>query len=469
MPKKIFICLNCNKQYYSKKQNSKFCSKECQRAYGRVEHFCDYCGKPHMITKSVYENYKKGVRKNIYCSKECANKGAVTSATKICKNCGKEFTVFQSIKDITKFCSKKCYEECRSKKTKFETKICRECGKEFQTYHHKQLYCSNICSSKASQVRYICICENCGKKFERIKSEVIKNKKHFCSKACMFEFARWHEKDIAILREHYRKIKSCEIQQMLSRQYSLKAINRKAAEIGLAKNREWSQEERNIVKNFYDKVPMSQILQMLPNRTPSSILHMAQAESIQSYFYINRLYSSNEIKYLTDNYLIQSNEELAEKLNRTVSSIAQKLLHLNLYRPREILKDGYNSLNNFVRSRLNQWKQEVREFNNFTCCVTGSNSNLIIHHCRGFNVLMQETIDVLDFKIKDNFSEYEDEELNLFLDTFLNLQAYYNEYVCITESVHKLFHKHFGYGDNTMEQWNEFVENYNNGYYDKVA
>lgn len=469
MPKKTFVCLNCNNEYFSRKENSKFCSKECQHLYSRIEHFCDYCGKPHMVTRSVYEKYKNGIYKKLYCSKNCANKGAITSETKICENCGKKFTVFKSVKDITKFCSRECYEEYRGKKDKLETKICEKCGMEFQTYHHQQKYCSSKCRSKASQVRETCACENCGKEFERIKSEVIKNKKHFCSKDCMYEFWRWKENDIVILKENYGKIKTREIQQMLSRQYSLKVINKKAADIGLAKNREWTYKERNIIKNFYDKVPMNQILQMLPNRTPSSILHMAQAEGIQSYFYINRLYSPDEIKYLTDNYLNKSNEKLAEKLNRTTGSIAQKLWHLNLYRPKEVLKNGYNNLNNFIRARLYQWKQEVREYNNFTCCVTGSNSNLVVHHCRGFNVLMQETIEILDFEIKDNFYEYTEEELNLFLDTFLNLQAYYNEYVCITETIHKLFHKYFGYGDNTIEQWNEFVENYNNGYYDKVA
>lgn len=42
----------------------------------------------------------------------------------------------------------------------------------------------------------------------------------------------------------------------------------------------------------------------------------------------------------------------------------------------------------------------------------------------------------------------------------LELQESYGAYVCIAENVHKEFHKQYGYGDNTLEQWNEFVENY---------
>ena len=32
--------------------------------------------------------------------------------------------------------------------------------------------------------------------------------------------------------------------------------------------------------------------------------------------------------------------------------------------------------------------------------------------------------------------------------------------VRITEEVHKAFHEEYGYGDNTPEQWEEFVSNY---------
>lgn len=30
---KIYICLNCNKEYTSRKKNSKFCSIECKHQY----------------------------------------------------------------------------------------------------------------------------------------------------------------------------------------------------------------------------------------------------------------------------------------------------------------------------------------------------------------------------------------------------------------------------------------------------
>ena len=57
----------------------------------------------------------------------------------------------------------------------------------------------------------------------------------------------------------------------------------------------------------------------------------------------------------------------------------------------------------------------------------------------------------------------------MFVDKFMELQDHYNAYVCITEDVHKLFHKIYGYGDNTVEQWDEYVTDYKNGKFKNIA
>lgn len=99
------------------------------------------------------------------------------------------------------------------------------------------------------------------------------------------------------------------------------------------------------------------------------------------------------------------------------------------------------------------------------CCLTGCQSDIILHHCRGFNLLIVEAIDDLDFQLQDNFDDYTQYDLDNFIDYFLYLQDYYGEYCCVTKNVHKLFHSIYGYGDNTMEQWNEFVIDFKNNKY----
>ncbi len=63
------------------------------------------------------------------------------------------------------------------------------------------------------------------------------------------------------------------------------------------------------------------------------------------------------------------------------------------------------------------------------CEVTGESGDLVIHHLNSFNT----------------HPELGNDPENM---------------VRITKAVHKEFHKIFGYGNNTPEQWNEFVENF---------
>ena len=62
--------------------------------------------------------------------------------------------------------------------------------------------------------------------------------------------------------------------------------------------------------------------------------------------------------------------------------------------------ETYQSLAKFIRSRLSSWKKEVlREFH-YECCITGNAVDVVIHHCRGVSILLQETIDILGIEIK---------------------------------------------------------------------
>lgn len=238
----------------------------------------------------------------------------------------------------------------------------------------------------------------------------------------------------------------------------------------MGKDRKWSDEEIKLFKETYPTKPLNEVLKLFPNRTETSLLHQGQILGITSKFYNDRIYTDEELEFYINNYLEMSDEELYNKFKRhTPNAIHQKLCNLGYVRPYEIKKDGYISLTRFVRERLHMWKNDVKKYNNYTCYLTGSRSNIIVHHCRGFNLLFDETVELLDFQIKDNFSEYTDEELLMFVNKFMELQDYYNAYVCITENVHKLFHKIYGYGDNTEEQWNEFVIDFNNGKFNNVA
>lgn len=460
-----FTCIKCGKNYKSRKKSSKFCCKKCQREYYTRTYYCDYCNKEITITKSAYDKLINGERKHKYCSKECAIKGAITSEIKKCNYCGEQFISYKNEIDKRKYCSLDCYNKQRSKMIKYTQKVCPICKESFRSYRHNQIYCSSKCSGESQKKQVSCLCDNCGKEYKRKESDVKNNIHNFCSLDCKFKYSTWNDDDIQIMYKLYGKINTRDLQSQLSQFYPIKTINSQAIKLGITTERNWSKDEEEIVLKYYENVPRKMLMEMLPKRSSISIYHKGKEFGLKSYYYLSREYSSEDIKYLRNNYLNQTDEELGLYLNHSPYGISQKLQMLNLHRPKDINNLGYTELNRFVRARIESWRNKVREENNWTCCLTKSRSNIVVHHCRGFNILLNEAIDTIGFEIKDNFIEYDLNDLENLVEVFLYLQEYYKEYVCICKDIHILFHKEYGYGDNTMEQWENFVSNYNKGYY----
>lgn len=377
----------------------------------------------------------------------------------ICVNCSNEF---ESYFEDAKFCGKDCYKEYRQLNRQTKIVVCPICNKDFLQERIGQVFCSNECKHKSTENRVECVCEHCGIVFKRIKSEVDKNQRHYCSNECRMNAMFWSDEDTNILINNYKKLSYKEMSDnnIFSVHKTVDEISRRAIYIGITLSRDWSNEEIDILKSNYSVVSMKELLDMLPNRTRPSVLGKARSYGLKSKFYLTHMYSEQENEYLRNNYLFKSNEELAKELNRSVQGISEHLWTLDLHRPTEI--DNYKTLKKYIRTRLVPWRDEVRELNNYTCALTGVRSNIVVHHIRGFNLIFRETIENLNFPIHDDISKYNQNQLDEFLREFMEVQENYKSYICINEDVHKLFHREYGYGGNTEEQWNEFVNKYYN-------
>lgn len=79
-------------------------------------------------------------------------------------------------------------------------------------------------------------------------------------------------------------------------------------------------------------------------------------------------------------------------------------------------------------SDYKEWREKVFQRDNYTCQVTGKQGRLVAHHLYSYDKNKNKRLDI-------------------------------NNGITILEEIHKQFHSIYGYGNNTLEQWEEFINN----------
>lgn len=454
------ICKNCNKIYFNYKQHSTFCSKECKTQYNNISYNCDYCGKAFVVYRNKIEALNLKKHKHLYCSRECANNGCSNSVIKTCEHCGKNYKIVNSFKEIQRFCSRNCYDEYREQNSILKKHECPICYKTFDAKNSKQIYCSVNCRSIASENKVKCVCEYCGTEFFRIKSEVENAHKHYCSLECKNNRMYWSTYDTYILKTNYGNMSYSNMLPLFESKKTIDEVRRRAAYLKITHSREWTKEETETLKLYYSSKPMSEILKLIPNRTQNAIMRQAQKLGIKSYFYLSEKYTDEENEYLRTNYLYKTNEELAFNLNRSQKAISQHLNSMGLYRNYNKDYSNYKDLSRYVRANIQFWVNKIKKDFDYTCQITGKKGNVVLHHIHSFNLILSEAIETLNLPIYDEISLYTQQELDRLIDTFLEIQNFYNSYICISEDIHSHFHQIYKCGNNTKEQWDNFISQY---------
>ena len=123
-------------------------------------------------------------------------------------------------------------------------------------------------------------------------------------------------------------------------------------------------------------------------------------------------------------------------------------------------KGGPDSIDAYLRQAVctKEWKKETIKNNNYKCCLTDGGKRLNIHHIRSFNLLVVDAHEALRIKYKKESKNYTNEEKNALVDYIAEWHKNDSNYVVISEEVHMEFHRRYGFGYNTAEQWNEFVK-----------
>lgn len=294
------------------------------------------------------------------------------------------------------------------------------------------------------------------------------NKESIIHKASRLKLKRenyfWTDEDVQTLVNNYSTNTSvADIIKLLNYKHSYQSVIAKASDIGLCKNNRWKDEELDIIKNNYENLLVDEIIKMLPNRNRSSVIVCANSKlGLINLYTKSRTWKVEEDNYIIDNWETMTDEDIVKNLNRPTFSVKARRHKLGLLRLSEAT--CYNTLSEYIRKRNGKWKFESAKNSGFKCYLSNKKFN-DIHHIYGFNLILDETLDVLDIEAKDSFDNYIQNELDIIASKFIEIQDQYPLGICLSKEIHKLFHSIYGYGNNTPEQWYHFEVDYKNGEY----
>ena len=270
----------------------------------------------------------------------------------------------------------------------------------------------------------------------------------------------WTETEVQLLKDNYYDYDLETLYQMLNKRHSKDAIETYALkELGFKKDRFWTAEEEEILTKNYSIMTAEELHKLLPRRSIEAIRDRGIKYGLNSKYRLNTYWSNEDTDYLLNNWEMMSDVEIGEKLNKSPSSVKDRRNLLGLYRTNKD-KQGYTTIKNMLRGQIWNWKKESIEACNYSCVLTGS-KDFDIHHLIGFSDIFNNYLEIHPLKSM-NVSDYTEQELNEICNSFVKYHDKYPLGVCVHPDLHVMFHSKYGKHNNTIEQWNDFYNQYIN-------
>lgn len=288
---------------------------------------------------------------------------------------------------------------------------------------------------------------------------------------------KFTDEDIEFLKENYPKGNWDVIKERFPL-CSKSSIHHKMSRLGISfekkrdlsnfdyiSKKRWTKEEDEILQEMYSYYPIEDVMSFLPSRSKASIILRANKMNIPSFSSLQSSWKDYEDQYIIDNWETTSDEMMSKHLDRIRRSVKWRRELLGLYRI-DFESNSYTDLAHYLRGNNQEWKNESMKQCHYQCVLTGS-KNFEIHHLYGVSNILKEIVREYG-KIKESFSDYNDEELSFILSIFLKKQAEHPLGVCLDKEIHKLFHSIYGRGFNTPNQWYQFEKEYKEGAYNNI-
>ena len=156
-----------------------------------------------------------------------------------------------------------------------------------------------------------------------------------------------------------------------------------------------------------------------------------------------------------------------EKRIQTLSNYTKKQWQNNNYRDlmsynkSSSWKGGVTELNEALRDWVDGYKKLYKKKVGYKCEVTGKKvKNLHLHHLFSFDLIIRDAHEKFNIERRETIGEYNSEELLLLKKYVIEFHENNNIVILIDKKIHEQFHEIYGNGNNTPEQFKEFIENF---------
>ena len=331
----------------------------------------------------------------------------------------------------------------------------------------------------------------------------------------------WTENDILIVKNNYEQLNINDIIPLLSIKRTEKAIMHMAQKLGIRKIENHIGNYNDIKYKFIDNIlhkyckSCGRYLPLTYDYFPKDVSCTVQFRNIcreckGENFRIDsnvHVWEDKEIKILEKYYSHMTNNELY-KIHLpyiSIDKIIRKANSLRLYKTEEALqkcsqevgdfhakrllglnkwvnddnpqynsqrfgelnpnyKGGISALSQELRRNIKQWKIDSMENSNYKCFFSGRRFD-DIHHLYSFDNIVKDTLKETELPLYENISWYTQDKLHQLISKCLEIHYRYPLGICLQEKYHLKFHAEFGFGGNTIEQFEEFINNYYSGKY----
>lgn len=271
-------------------------------------------------------------------------------------------------------------------------------------------------------------------------------------------FTNYTNEEIALIRKYWSSMPDNVFADTYMPYRTTKSIQEKASRIGLYKTNckyskaPYSAEEDVYIREHYTKESASKMAKHLGRSKVSLINRMKVLGATDCTTFA---FSPRDDDFIREHYDRMSDEDIGAVLHRSRSSIKERRRHIGCYR-RAPNTTRYPSLERFLHRNNQPWRIRAMEKWNYRCAITEKHVE-DIHHLVSNNVILQ--ILYAELQLSDDFdiNTCSDEERDRILTKYIEIENRFPDGVCLTSNMHILFHTKYGYGNNTPEQFKEFV------------